>query len=854
SIASTILFVVSTSVLMRGLPGVDGCNATLNSRLAASRSLAYNNCLSDDDVDEFGLMIGARDLNRGRKKIADDFDFHPQVQNFARLNSRSDDIGKAKNVIMFLGDGMSLSTLAATRAYLGQMEGRPGEETVLSFEEFPTVGLSKTYCIDSQVADSACSATAYLGGVKANMYTIGVNGRVNLNDCEAMLNSSNHVTSILQWSQEAGKSTGIVTTTRITHASPSGTYAHIANRNWEGPEDIISAGLNPARCPSIAQQLIKQKPGRDMQVIFGGGLSKFQPTENSDEDLIEYWKNEKAERGAKYSYVTRRNELNQLDIHNTDYALGLFNTDHLPYTMQADPEIYPSLEEMTRSALKILKKNERGFFLFVEGGRIDHAHHSTKAHLALDETVEFAKAIQAAVEMTDERETLIVVTSDHGHTMTISGYPTRGNDIFGIAGTSSDDGFPYATLSYANGLGYKVARYDLTEDDMADPDYLFPATVPLYSETHDGTDVGIFARGPWSHLFTGVMEQHVIPHLMAFASCVGNGFTAYEGTTSSCYSCFHIAGNEFHTMFVATIKCPNALFWTTGAQETLRHKLSRTPLKGKAKNVILFLGDGMSISTLTASRAYLGQMDGFPGEETVLPFEKFPTVGLSKTYCVDSQVPDSACTSTAYLGGVKGNIGTIGVNGRVKKNDCEAMVNSTHHVSSILHWSQEAGKSTGIVTTTRVTHASPAGTYAHTANRRWESPEDIICAGLDPKKCPSIAQQLCKDYIYSCRFHVIFGGGRSKLLPSIHSREDLIKYWKNEKDKRGVKYRYISRKKDLSTLDIEDTDYVLGLFKSSHLKYKLQDNEEKYPSLEEMTKTAINILKKNENGFFLFVE
>ncbi|KAJ9577041.1 hypothetical protein L9F63_006389, partial [Diploptera punctata] len=435
-------------------------------------------------------------------------------------------IGKAKNVIMFLGDGMSLSTLAATRAYLGQLEGRPGEETVLSFEKFPTVGLSKTYCVNSQVADSACSATAYLGGVKANIYTIGVNGRVNMDDCEAMRNSSNHVTSILQWSQEAGKSTGIITTTRITHASPSGAYAHTANRNWEGPDDVISAGLNPAECPSIAQQLIKQKPGRDMQVIFGGGRSKFQPTENSAEDLIECWKNEKSERRANYKYITRRNELNQLDTCNTDYVLGLFTSDHLQYQLQTDPEKYPSLEEMTRGALKILKKNEKGFFLFVEGGRIDHAHHSTKAHLALDETVEFAKAIQAAVEMTNERETLIVVTSDHGHTLTISGYPTRGNDIFGVAGTYSNDGLPYATLSYANGLGYKAAGYDLREDDMGDPDYLFPATVPMSTETHDGTDVGIFARGPWSHLFTGVMEQNVIPHLMAFASCVGKGLTA----------------------------------------------------------------------------------------------------------------------------------------------------------------------------------------------------------------------------------------------------------------------------------------------------------------------------------------
>lgn len=110
------------------------------------------------------------------------------------------------------------------------------------------------------------------------------------------------------------------------------------------------------------------------------------------------------------------------------------------------------------------------YFLFVEGGLIDHAHHATYGQKAFDETVEFSKAIQKAINMTNSEDTLIVVTSDHAHTMSFSGYPIRGNDILGIAGTAKDH-LPYATITYANGPGYRKEedghRYDLKDGDMS---------------------------------------------------------------------------------------------------------------------------------------------------------------------------------------------------------------------------------------------------------------------------------------------------------------------------------------------------------------------------------------------------
>lgn len=131
----------------------------------------------------------------------------------AQLN-RSTSRNAAKNIILFIGDGMSLATVAAARMYKG------GEEKSLSFEEFPYVGTAKTYCLDNQVADSACTATAYLSGVKNNYATIGISGKVTLNDCDGQMDDSNHIKSIAKWAMDAGKSAGIVTTTAITDASP----------------------------------------------------------------------------------------------------------------------------------------------------------------------------------------------------------------------------------------------------------------------------------------------------------------------------------------------------------------------------------------------------------------------------------------------------------------------------------------------------------------------------------------------------------------------------------------------------------------------------------------------------------
>lgn len=119
---------------------------------------------------------------------------------------------------------------------------------------FPT----QTYCSDAQVADSACTATAYLCGVKTNIQTIGVTPTVKFNNCTLSQNPANQVNSILAWAQAAGLSTGIVTTTTVTHASPAGTYAHTANRDWENNAKVEESGQDSNECDDIAEQLVNR--------------------------------------------------------------------------------------------------------------------------------------------------------------------------------------------------------------------------------------------------------------------------------------------------------------------------------------------------------------------------------------------------------------------------------------------------------------------------------------------------------------------------------------------------------------------------------------------------------------------
>lgn len=142
----------------------------------------------------------------------------------------------------------------------------------------------------------------------------------------------------------------------------------------------------------------------------------------------------------------------------------------MKYRLIADAVKQPTLAEMTKKAIEVLSKEKNGYFLFVEGGLIDSAHHLVQAKIALDETVELSKAVQQAVDMTNEDDTLIVVTADHSHTMTMSGYPDRGNEISGLSGSMGLDNSPYTTLNYANGPKNSQSEVNCGREDMSKVD------------------------------------------------------------------------------------------------------------------------------------------------------------------------------------------------------------------------------------------------------------------------------------------------------------------------------------------------------------------------------------------------
>ena len=470
--------------------------------------------------------------------------------------------GSAKNIILFVGDGMGVTTVTAARIFQGQQQGMSGEENSLSFGKFPFVGLSKTYNVDAQTADSAGTMTALVSGVKTNIGVIGLDENTRKGDCESA--AGNQLFTALELAEIAGLSTGIVSTARITHATPAATYAKSADRDWENPSMMPAAAI-AAGCEDIASQLVNfernleaRYPGIDVdgiEVALGGGRREFLPSDpaansrdarssvegdrNDSRNLVQEWQ-------ALYprgDYVIDQAGFDAVDSNSSENLLGLFNESEMRYEADRKNDLAgePSLTQMTTKAIDILDNNEQGFFLMVEAGRIDHGHHANSAFAALSDTVELSHAVQAALDATSREDTLIIVTADHSHVFTMAGYPKRGNPILGkVVNVGSDkpalddDGLTYTTLGYTNGLGFRdlgdesnadmayyskslAGRQDLTAIDTQARGFHQEVLVPLEGETHGGEDVAVYGIGPGAHLVTGSHEQSIVFHVMNHA-------------------------------------------------------------------------------------------------------------------------------------------------------------------------------------------------------------------------------------------------------------------------------------------------------------------------------------------------
>ena len=440
-----------------------------------------------------------------------------------------------RNAILFIGDGMGVSTVTAARIFAGQQHGATGEENVLSFERFPNVALVKTYTTDMQVPDSAGTMSAIVTGVKTRNGVLSVAPSLQRGDCAGTAGAA--LPTLLQEAEKAGLRTGVVSTTRITHATPAAAYAHAADRNWEADAKVPKE--HRALCKDIALQLVEFEHGDGVDVVLGGGRGMFLPETSADpeepgeqgerqdgRDLVQEWLASRP--GRQYAW----NDAQFRAASPEGQILGLFSHSHMQFEADraADAGGEPSLAAMTRAAIRRLSQAPRGYLLIVEGGRIDHAHHFGNAYRSLVDTVALADAVQVAMEATNPRDTLVMVTADHSHTLTISGYPRRGNPILGYVAAGGERqtdalGRPYTTLSYANGPGFRqqgalsglwsfVTRFIGFDGENADdpqaPDYQQAAAWPLLSETHGGEDVAAYATGPGAEAVRGVMEQNAL--------------------------------------------------------------------------------------------------------------------------------------------------------------------------------------------------------------------------------------------------------------------------------------------------------------------------------------------------------
>lgn len=203
--------------------------------------------------------------------------------------------------------------------------------------------------------------------------------------------------------------------------------------------------------------------------------------------------------------------------------------------------------------------------------------------------------------------------------------------------------------------------------------------------------------------------------------------------------------------------------WYKDGVQLLKNNLKVEPNKATAKNTILFIGDGMGITSITAARILEGQMERGYGEDHVLSWEKFPWSAQSKTYNVNSQSADSGACATAFLCGVKTNQELIGIDERGKWKDCAGLTEDKKLVS-ILTLAEKAKMSTGFVTTARLTHGTVAPLYSHSVSGDWESDKYKLDDAKDgATNCPDIAQQLV-DYPHGNGLEVVFAGGREKMM------------------------------------------------------------------------------------------
>ena len=329
-----------------------------------------------------------------------------------------------RNVILLIGDGMGFEQIKAAGMY------KNGAAGTFVFESFPHQGQVTTYSANSSVTDSAAAATAIATGFKVNNDVVSV----------AMPGNGSELQTLLEYFQFLGKSTGLVTTTYITHATPACFGAHEANRN----SSSAIAG----------DYLYQTRPN----VLFGGGANGMTVS---------------SAQGAGYTVVMDAAGMLALNPETATMVSGQFGSGQLPYELGWNSDL-PHLSQMAETALHILDNNPDGFFLMIEGGLIDWAGHANNIQNTVWETIEFANAVQKVVDWAAGRtDTLIIVTADH--------------ETGGLTVSANNGTLNYPTVTWSTG-GHTAANV---------PVYAWGANAHLLSGTMDNTGFFAVATAEW---------------------------------------------------------------------------------------------------------------------------------------------------------------------------------------------------------------------------------------------------------------------------------------------------------------------------------------------------------------------
>lgn len=327
-------------------------------------------------------------------------------------------IKQPKNIILLIGDGMGTSQVYA---------GYTAKHGVMNITGMPVTGFSVTYSADNYITDSGAGGTALSTGVKTKNGSIGVdvNGKP--------------LKTILEMAEDKGLSTGLVSTSAITHATPASFIAHTPNRS---------------KYEDIAYDFLRT----DIDVFIGGGYNNFARRADSL-NLIDSL--------TARGYFIARN-LKDVDVPSTQRLAALLADEHMPSMEKGRGNMLP---ESTDLALKMLKRNKKGFFIMIEGSMIDWAAHDNDANSLIKETVDFDNAVGKALQFAVKNgETLVIVTADH---------ETGG---LGINGGNIETGDIVGAFT---------------------------------SKDHTATMVPVFAYGPGAERFTGVQQNTDI-----FKKCV----------------------------------------------------------------------------------------------------------------------------------------------------------------------------------------------------------------------------------------------------------------------------------------------------------------------------------------------